>query len=113
MKSYLLLIKGSFAKWNLRSEDQRKEVITQFGKFAQELHTLGYMKGGDGCSERSFRIHSQTSTLNDSLLRPETPDMVTGYFLIKVPSESDAFTIAKKCPAFHCDEYVELVPCGD
>ncbi|HAZ13101.1 MAG: hypothetical protein A2X86_09930 [Bdellovibrionales bacterium GWA2_49_15] len=112
MKSYLLLIKGSFAKWNKMSADLRQETIAQFGKFAQELHASGFMKGGDGCGERSFRIPSKTSILSDCLVNPETPDMVTGYFLIEVPSEEEAFAVAQKCPAFNCGEYVELVPCS-
>lgn len=112
MKNYLLLIKGSFAEWNKLSESRRKEVFAQFGDFAKELGQLGYMRGGDGCSERSFRIFNTTATLDQCLIPTETKDMVTGYFLIEVPNEDEALKVARKCPAFNCGEYVELVACG-
>ena len=107
-----MLIKGSFAEWNALSEERRNEVIEEFGAFASILHEKGYMKGGDGCGERSFRIMDKNARLEDSLVGPDTKDMVTGYFLIEVPNEEEALAMAKLCPAFNCDEYVELVPCG-
>ncbi len=70
------------------------------------------MRGGDGCGERSFRLLNRAATADESLLSPETSDMVTGYFLIEVPDENEALKIARTCPAFNCEEYVELVPCG-
>lgn len=112
MNSYLLLIKGSFAEWNNLSESKRTEFIFQFGEFAKELGALGYLKGGAACGERSFRLMNSEMPLNQSLVSPETRDMVTGYFLIEVPNESEALALARKCPAFNCNEYVELIPCG-
>ena len=112
MGCYLLLIKGSFAEWNKLPETRRKEIVASFGKYAKELGAKGYMRGGDGCGERSFRFLSASAKPEDSILPIETKDMVTGYFLIEVPSEDEAINIARKCPAFECGEYVELVPCG-
>ena len=112
MKSYLLLIKGSFAEWNKLPEARRTEIVASFGNYAKELGGKGYMRGGDGCGERSFRFLTASALPGDSLVPIETKDMVTGYFLIEVPSEVEAINIAKSCPAFECGEYVELVPCG-
>lgn len=112
MRCYLLLIKGSFAKWNNLTEERRNEVTAQFGEYAKELGKLGYIRGGDGCGERSFRILSANARADESLVPPTAHDMVTGYFLIEVPDENEAVNMARKCPAFNCDEYVELVPCG-
>jgi hypothetical protein len=112
MTSYLLLIKGSFAKWNALSEERRSDIIKQFGNFGKELANLGYMCGGDGCSERSFRLLNRDATAETALVNNNTADMVTGYFIIEVPSEAEALRVARLCPAFDCGEYVELVPCG-
>lgn len=112
MKNYLLLIKGSFAEWNRLSEIRRNEITAQFAEFAGELAVKGRLQGGDGCGERSFRFFSAFSGATESLLSPETKDMVTGYFLLQVETEEEAVEIAKTCPAFACGEYVELVPCG-
>ena len=112
MKNYLLLIKGSFEAWNKLSESHRKETVAQFGKFAQELGELGYMRGGDGCIERSFRFMASDAPSSQCLVPPATQDMVTGYFLLEVPSEEEAIMMARKCPAFNCGEYVELIPCS-
>lgn len=113
MKKYLLLVKGSFAKWNQLSEERKTDLRKQFGVFAKELGQLNYLADGDGCNERSFRIKSANTTTADCLVPPEDPDMVTGYFMLQVPDEQTALAWARKCPAFQCDEYVELIPCGD
>jgi hypothetical protein len=112
MKCYLLLIKGSFSDWNQLPEARRTEIVASFGNYAKELGSKGYLRGGDGCGERSFRFMTSSSLPGDSLLPLETKDMVTGYFLIEVPTEDEAINIARRCPAFECGEYVELVPCG-
>ncbi len=112
MKSYLLLIKGSFAEWNKFSESRRSEVVARFGDYTKELGSKGYIRGGDGCGERSFRFLTASASPAESLVPLETKDMITGYFLIEVPSEDEALNIARKCPAFECGEYVELIPCG-
>lgn len=113
MASYLLIMKGSFAKWNARSEQMRNDIVKQFASFSKELGNLGYLRGGDGCGERSFRILNREATLESALVNNNTADMVTGYFMIEVPNEAEALRVAKLCPAFDCDEYVELVPCGN
>lgn len=113
MKKYLMLIKGSFAKWNQLSEATRQEVRAEFGKFAGELAGEGYLRDGDGCGERSFRVLNARMTAAESLLPPQTSDMVTGFFMIEVPDEATALQIVAKCPAFQVGEYVELVPCGE
>lgn len=113
MKCYLLLMRGSFAKWNELSKEKKAEVVGQFEEFAKSLGESGYMRGGDSCSERSFRLLDSTAAGGDSLVDPKTPDMVTGYFLIQVPNEEVALQVAKSCPAFNCGEHVELVPCAD
>jgi hypothetical protein len=112
MKCYLLLIKGSFSEWNKLSESRRKEVLFGFESFAKELGAKGYMRGGDGCGARSYRFLTASALSADSLVPLETKDMVTGYFLIEVPSEDEAINIVRKCPAFECGEHVELIPCG-
>lgn len=112
MACYLLLIKGSFAKWNALGSERQGDIVKQFGNFGKELGNLGYMRGGDGCGERSFRLLNRDATAENALVSNNTPDMVTGYFLIEVPSETEALRVAKLCPAFDCGEYVELVPCG-
>ncbi len=111
MKNYLLLIKGSFSEWNNLSQSERDKHIDQFGEFAKNLGEKGYIKGGDGCAERAFRVKKPELPDNECLVPPQTSDMVTGYFMIEVPSEEEALKVARQCPAFNCGEYVELVPC--
>ena len=112
MIKYLMLVKGSFAKWNSFSEDKRQDIIIQFGNFAKELHKLGFMCDGDGCNERSFRFFNRDTAIDHALIDINSNDMVTGYFIIEVPNETEALRVLRLCPAFDCDEYVELVRCG-
>ena len=73
------------------------------------------MKGGDRfAAERSFFIiHSQTSTLNDSLLRPEDTHTIWSQdiSLSSPKRKSDAFTIITL--PFIVMSTWNLVPCGD
>lgn len=110
MRKYLLLIKGSFADWNNFSQEKKDLFVSQFGDYAKMLGEKGYLKSGDGCTERSLRIMSSESELEGSRIALSAGDMVTGYFIIEVPSEEIAFSLAKECPAYNCGEYVELVP---
>lgn len=113
MKNYLLLIKGSFAEWNSIDQSKREEIYQEFGKFASYLGEKGYLRGGDGCSDKSFRILNRDMKDSECVVPLETKDMVTGYFTIEVPTEEEALAIARKCPAFDCGEYVELIFCSD
>ena len=112
MQTYLMLIKGSFSDWNQLSTERKNDLVAQFGSYAAYLAEKGYMRGGDSCGQRSFRIMEPAHCSEKSLLNPQTKDMVTGYFLIEVPSEAEALNIVRECPAFNCKEYVELIPCG-
>jgi hypothetical protein len=60
----------------------------------------------------SLRILSHDASFEESLLNPDSLDMVIGFYIITVESEQEAFEVAKRCPAFSCGEYVEIVPCG-
>jgi hypothetical protein len=112
MTSYLLLFKGSFAKWNALSEERRSDIIKKFGNYGKELGNLGYMRGGAGCGERSFRLLKREATAENALVNNNTEDMVTGYFIIEVPSEAEALRVARLCPAFDYGEHIELIPCS-
>lgn len=112
MKTYLLLIKGSFSAWNALPQNEKENHFSQFGEFASNLKEKGFLKGGDSCGERSFRIKTPILPDSECLIPPQVNDMVTGYFIIEVPSEEEALRVARLCPAFNCGEYVELVPCG-
>lgn len=85
-------------------ESQKNEVFSQFSSFAAELGKLGYLKGGDGCGPRSFRLMNPNAEEADCLILLEKNDMVTGYFLIEVPNENEALKIARQCPAFSYGE---------
>jgi hypothetical protein len=74
MTSYLLLIKGSFAKWNALSDERRSDIIKQFGLYGKELGNLGYMRDGDGCGERSFRLLNRDTTAESALVNSNTAD---------------------------------------
>jgi hypothetical protein len=107
---FLLLIRGSFEKWNKYSPEVQKIIIDDFKSFAGFLKEKSSLIHGDPCGERTFRIQSIVKCNEQSLLPNMTSEMVTGYFVISANSEEEALSLVRECPAFKYEETVELIP---
>jgi hypothetical protein len=86
------------------------EMLTEMGKFNEELVKAGIMLAGEGLhdSSKGVRIHfdgkSRTVTKGPF---PNTKDLVAGYWVWKVKSLDEAIDWLKRAP-FNGGEEVEI-----
>ena len=78
-----------------------RELITEMGKFNQELVNAGVMLSADGLhpSSKGVRVKfsGKTRTVIDGPF-PETKDLVGGYWIWKVESMKEAIEWLKRAP---------------
>lgn len=97
---YMLIVKGSTR--TEAGEMPSQELIEQMGKFNEELLAARVMVDGGGLhpSSRSSRVHfnadgSKTVTRGPF---PHPEQMTSGFWILKVDSEEEAFRWAERCP---------------
>lgn len=90
------------------------ELLTEMGKFNEELVNAGMMLAGDGLhpSSKAKRVHfksKKTSVIDGPFA--ETKELIAGYWIWKVPSMAEAVAWARRIPAVDgVESYVELRP---
>jgi hypothetical protein len=78
-----------------------QELLTEMGKFNEELVKAGVMLAGEGLhpSSKGARVHfsGDKRTVTDGPFA-ETKELVAGYWLWQVRSMDEAVEWAKRCP---------------
>lgn len=78
-----------------------RELLTQMGKFNEELVKAGVMLAGEGLQASSkgarVKFSGQTRTVTDGPFA-ETKDLIAGFWLWKVKSMKDAIEWLKRAP---------------
>jgi hypothetical protein len=78
-----------------------QELLTEMGKFNEELVKAGVMLAGEGLhpSSKGVRVHfsGDKRTVTDGPFA-ETKELVAGYWLWQVRSMDEAVEWAKRCP---------------
>jgi hypothetical protein len=78
-----------------------EKLLTDMGKFNEELVKAGVMLGGEGLhpSSKGARVKFQGSkrTVMDGPF-PETKELVAGYWLWECKSKAEAIEWVKRCP---------------
>ena len=78
-----------------------QELLTEMGKFNEELVKAGVMLAGEGLHPTSkakrVRFEGKTRTVIDGPFT-ETKELVAGYWLWQVRSMDEAIEWAKRCP---------------
>lgn len=84
-----------------------KELITEMGKFNQELINAGVLLAADGLhpSSRGARVRFSGGkrTVIDGPFA-ETKELIAGYWLWQVKSKEEAIEWVKRCPNPHCED---------
>lgn len=84
-----------------------KELITEMGKFNQELINAGVLLAADGLhsSARGARVRFSAGkrTVIDGPFA-ETKELIAGYWLWQVKSKEEAIEWVKRCPNPHCED---------
>jgi hypothetical protein len=88
-----------------------EKLLTEMGRFNEELVKAGIIEAGDGLhpSSRGKRVHFSGGkrTVSDGPFT-ETKELVAGYWVWKVKSMDEALEWAKRCPDPMPGEEAEL-----
>jgi hypothetical protein len=84
-----------------------RELLTQMGKYNEELVKAGVMLAGDGLQPSSkgarVRFSGDKRTVIDGPF-PETKELIAGFWLWQVRSLEEAIEWVKKCPNPHPED---------
>src|SRR5215468_9482801 len=96
---FIILIKAS--KDSEAGVMPSEKLLTDMGKFNEELVKAGVMLAGEGLHPSSkgarVRFSGDKRTVIDGPF-PETKELVAGYWLWKVNSKEEAIEWVKRCP---------------
>jgi hypothetical protein len=78
-----------------------ERLLTEMGKFNEELVKAGVMLAGEGLQPSShgarIRFDGSSRTVVDGPF-PETKELIAGFWIIQVKSKEEAIAWMKKCP---------------
>jgi hypothetical protein len=78
-----------------------EQLLTEMGRFNEELVNAGVMLAGDGLQPSSkgarVRFSGSTRTVTDGPFA-ETKELIAGYWLWQVKSKEEAIEWVKRCP---------------
>jgi hypothetical protein len=81
-----------------------EKLLTEMGKYNEELVNAGVMLAGEGLHPSSkgarVRFSGPTRTVVDGPF-PETSQLVAGFWMIQVKSRDEAIEWVKRCPNPH------------
>jgi len=81
-----------------------EKLITEMGRFNEELSKAGVMLAGEGLHPTSkgarVKFSGDKRTVTDGPF-PETKELVAGFWLWQVKSKQEAIEWAKRCPNPH------------
>jgi hypothetical protein len=84
-----------------------KKILTEMGKFNEELVKAGVMLAGEGLQPSSkgarIRFSGEKRTVIDGPFA-ETKELIAGFWLIQVKSKEEAIEWMKRCPNPHPNE---------
>jgi hypothetical protein len=84
-----------------------EQLLTEMGKFNEELVKAGVMLAGEGLHASSkgarVRFSGRTRTVMDGPFA-ETKELIAGFWLWQVKSKEEAIEWVKRCPNPHNEE---------
>jgi hypothetical protein len=101
----MVIVKAS--KASEAGEMPTEQLLTDMGKFNEELVKAGVMLAGDGLhpTSRAARVHfkGKDRTVIDGPFA-ETKELIAGYWIWQVKDLGEAIAWAKRCPNPHEEE---------
>jgi hypothetical protein len=99
---YLLLIYHEEQAWDTLTEDERKKIYSEYGKFTQEIMASGHHLGGFELhpisTATSVRVRNGEQLATDGPFA-ETKEQLGGYYLIEAKDLDEAIGIAARIPS--------------
>jgi hypothetical protein len=101
----MVIVKAS--KASEAGEMPSEKLLTEMGKFNEELVKAGVMLAGDGLhpTSKAARVHfkGKDRTVIDGPFA-ETKELIAGYWIWQVKDLGEAIAWAKRCPNPHEEE---------
>ena len=101
----MVIVKASKASEAGEMPDEK--MLTDMGRFNEELVNAGIMLAGEGLHPTSrakrIRFSGSTRTVIDGPF-PETKELIAGFWIWKVKSMDEAIEWARRCPNPHVDD---------
>jgi len=111
----MVIVKAS--KASEAGEMPSTELLTQMGKYNEELVKAGIMLAGEGLHPTSKGVRVKFSGPNRTVIDgpfAETKELIAGYWLWQVRSMKEAIDWVKRCPnPHHDDSEIEIRPVFD
>jgi hypothetical protein len=106
---YLLLFRGN--EWQKRlSPEELEQTLGRFMAWFEGLQAEGKLKGANPLhAEGKLVSGAHGRTVVDGPFA-ESKEAIGGYFLVSVADESEAVSIAQKCPLLEHGSVVEVRP---
>jgi hypothetical protein len=102
---FMIIVKAT--KASEAGEMPSTELLTEMGKFNEELVKAGIMLAGEGLHPTSkgarMRFSGKQRTVTDGPF-PETKELIAGFWLWEVGSLAEAIDWVKRCPNPHDGE---------
>jgi hypothetical protein len=101
----MVIVKASKASEAGQMPDEK--MLTDMGRFNEELVNAGIMLAGEGLHPTSrakrIRFSGSNRTVIDGPF-PETKELIAGFWIWKVKSMDEAIEWARRCPNPHVDD---------
>ena len=101
----MVIVKASKASEAGEMPDEK--MLTDMGRFNEELVNAGIMLAGEGLHPTSrakrIRFSGSNRTVIDGPF-PETKELIAGFWIWKVNSMDEAIEWARRCPNPHVDD---------
>ncbi len=84
-----------------------KQLLTEMGKFNEELAKAGVLLAGEGLHTSSKGVRVRFSGGKRTVINgpfPETRELIAGFWLWQVASKEEAIQWVKRCPSPHNEE---------
>jgi hypothetical protein len=99
---YLLLIYGSEAQWDTKTEADRSTILNEYGEFTKSIAQSGHYRGGNELNVTStattVRVRDKKQLVTDGPFA-ETKEQLGGYYLIEAKDLDDAIAVAARIPS--------------
>ncbi len=100
MPRYMLLLRADPANWSTLSAEEMDPIMARYTTWHHELRAQGRTVIVEELSEASSVEVTSMDPEQAVTEHPygETPDSVSGFWIISAADQDDAITVARECP---------------
>lgn len=112
MTQYMLLLRGGGDYWATRTPDELREAYQKYYDWSSKLARENSSRDSNELKPDGRVMRRTDQGIVDGPYA-ETKEGVGGYFIIEAAGYDQAVEIARGCPIFHHNGFVEVRECVD